>query len=90
MKLSPRQAIAQNCKECIYDSEAGGTWREQVEACKIITCNLHEHRPLTAKTRAFEKEKVLAMLTPAQREVALERNRISAENMRNIKNKGDL
>ena len=50
-KLTLKQAVKQNCKDCCYDPEAGGTWLQQVEACSITKCALWEHRPLTAATK---------------------------------------
>jgi hypothetical protein len=46
-KPSMRKAIDAFCKDCIYDPlSGGGTWREQVGACKDDLCPLHELRPL--------------------------------------------
>jgi len=42
------KAIAQNCKECIYDPTNGGTWREQVALCMISACPFYGVRPLPA------------------------------------------
>jgi len=46
-----RQAINEKCRDCIYDPQAGGTWRQQVEACTITECSLHPYRP-TSKPRS--------------------------------------
>jgi hypothetical protein len=47
-----RAAVDAMCKACIYDDQAPGTWRSQVEACAITACPLHEHRPkMTSKVR---------------------------------------
>ena len=78
-KVSPQRAIANHCKGCIYDSLAGGTWREQVEACPIVKCELYQHRPLTDKTRQFNREKYLASLTQGERDVILERQARSGQ-----------
>lgn len=40
------QAIAAKCRDCIYDSCAGGTWREQVGCCTAVGCPLWRFRPL--------------------------------------------
>lgn len=72
-KISPRQAIYLHCKSCIYDPLAGGTWREQTENCTIVGCDLYQHRPITAKTRKSEREKLLASLPPFEREIIEER-----------------
>lgn len=47
---SLKKAIEEKCKDCTYDPEAPGTWREQVEACSVKTCPLWEVRPLTVAT----------------------------------------
>lgn len=44
---SMRQAINNKCKECIYDSESAGNWRQQVEACTSKACPLFELRPIS-------------------------------------------
>ena len=36
--MSLRKRIDQNCKGCIYDSSAPGTWRQQVALCSIKSC----------------------------------------------------
>ena len=36
--MSLRKHINQNCKDCIYDSSAPGTWRQQVALCSIKSC----------------------------------------------------
>ena len=36
--MSLRKCIDQNCKDCIYDSSAPGTWRQQVSLCSIKSC----------------------------------------------------
>lgn len=43
---SLRQAINDKCKECIYDSRAEGTWRQQVKNCTSPGCKLYEVRPM--------------------------------------------
>lgn len=40
-----RKAVNAKCKDCIYDSCAKGTWREQVQMCTAIDCPLWEVRP---------------------------------------------
>ena len=45
-RISPRQAIANKCKDCIYDSEAAGSWRQQSAACTVVDCALWTFRPL--------------------------------------------
>mgnify|MGYP006924549733 CR=1 FL=1 len=45
---SLRDAINKHCKSCIYDEKAvgSGTWRQQVGACPVVSCELHGVRPL--------------------------------------------
>lgn len=83
---SPKKAIASHCKGCVYDSQSAGNWRQQVEACTITNCELYEHRPLTAKTRRFNNETRLAMLTQEQREIVEIRNSQRTLNMLNLRN----
>lgn len=40
-----RSAINEKCRDCIYDKCAPGNWRQQVTACRITSCSLHEYRP---------------------------------------------
>lgn len=89
MKLSPQKAIHQHCKWCIYDPLAGGTWAEQVENCQIVTCMLYEHRKLTAKTKRLQREKELALLTPAEREIVEIRARNFRERILNSQIQGE-
>jgi hypothetical protein len=43
---SLRSAINANCRNCIYDPlSLGGTWREQVAECSVISCALWTVRP---------------------------------------------
>ena len=42
---SKAKAIAAKCYDCIYDSLAGGTWREQVRNCTCESCPLYNVRP---------------------------------------------
>ena len=46
---SRRKAVDAQCKACIYDvgdSEAVGTWRQQVRDCKSTGCGLWDERPM--------------------------------------------
>ena len=36
--MSLRKPIDQNCKDCIYDSSAPGSWRQQVFLCCMKSC----------------------------------------------------
>lgn len=47
---SLRDAIDAKCKDCIYDSNADGTWRDQVEACTSGNCPLYDVRPKSWQT----------------------------------------
>lgn len=51
-----RKCIDEYCKGCIYDSEASGSWREQVEKCTAEECELWEVRPVTIGTK---KERII-------------------------------
>lgn len=46
-------AIAAFCRQCIYDRDACGTWREQVAACGTTACPLWRFRPLPANAPAW-------------------------------------
>ena len=45
--MSLRRRINQNCKACVWDNRAKGTWRQQVTLCAIKSCPFHEVRPKT-------------------------------------------
>jgi hypothetical protein len=47
---SLKKCIEAKCKDCTYDQEAPGTWREQVEACTVQKCPLWSVRPMTVAT----------------------------------------
>ena len=72
-KISAQKAINNHCKGCAYDPQDKGNWREQVESCTIINCELYFHRPLTAKTKKKERDIWLAGLSEEQRENELKR-----------------
>lgn len=57
--MSLRKAINTKCKECIYDENGKGTWRQQVEACTAYECPLYPVRPVSS-TAKDEDEKPLA------------------------------
>ena len=68
MKINTRkQAIDEKCKDCNYDSLAGGTWKEQIENCNSPDCSLYDFRPLTASTTKRKKEEKYALMTPEQK-----------------------
>jgi len=49
--MTRQKAIDTKCKDCIYDPEEDGTWRQQVKACDIESCALHPYRPMPYKVR---------------------------------------
>lgn len=54
--MSLRKAIDMKCKDCIYDSCAPGTWRQQVENCWDEGCPLWLVRPKATKKKDKESE----------------------------------
>ena len=46
-KAGLRGPVDAKCIECIYDPQADGTWRSQVNKCTSPTCSLFEVRPTT-------------------------------------------
>jgi len=55
-KNTRKQAIDQNCKECIYDEFGEGNWRQQVTDCRVTTCSLWEWRPISKPRKKVEVE----------------------------------
>ena len=47
--MSLRKAINQNCKDCVYDEIATGTWRQQASLCSVKSCALYEVRPKSTR-----------------------------------------
>ena len=47
--MSLRKAINQNCKDCVYDEIAAGTWRQQVTLCSVKSCALYDVRPKSTR-----------------------------------------
>jgi hypothetical protein len=43
---SLRQAINDQCKSCVYDKLAEGTWFNQIKNCQGYSCPLYPVRPL--------------------------------------------
>jgi len=43
--MTRQQAIEAKCKDCIYDPEVDGTWRQQAERCELVECSLWMFRP---------------------------------------------
>lgn len=50
-------AIAANCRDCIHDPAASGTWREQVSICALTACPLWRFRPLSSNAPAWIKSR---------------------------------
>ena len=48
-KPSLRKSIDANCKSCVYDALAPGTWKAQVTLCSVYSCKLFDVRPTTDK-----------------------------------------
>lgn len=46
-------AITRNCRDCIGDAAASGTWREQVSCCASTSCPFWTFRPLSANAPAW-------------------------------------
>ncbi len=44
---SLRKCVNDNCRSCIYDPQAAGTWRQQVTLCTVKNCALYPVRPVT-------------------------------------------
>lgn len=62
--MTRTEAINAKCKDCIYDNEERGTWREQCTACNQVKCPLYPFRPLAEgikRSEAIESDKVLAI-----------------------------
>lgn len=51
MAISMKKAIAEKCKDCIYDPLSGlGTWLQQVTGCTSPNCALYPFRPVSSKS----------------------------------------
>ncbi len=84
--LSIKKAVAAHCKGCTYDPLDTGNWLQQVERCSITSCSLHEHRPLSGKTKRFLREKSLAMLQEAERQLIQIRSENAAKRLQESRN----
>ena len=51
-----REAINEQCRECIYDVRGHGTWRQQIEDCTSKDCSLYPVRPITSNTTKLRAE----------------------------------
>ena len=47
--MSLRKCINEKCRDCIYDSFAPGTWRQQVSLCSVKSCALYDVRPKSTR-----------------------------------------
>ena len=47
---SLKKCIEAKCKDCTYDHAIAGSWRSQVEDCRVFSCALWEVRPITMET----------------------------------------
>lgn len=53
-KPSLRKSINAMCKNCTYDSQDKGTWRQQTENCNITRCPLWLVRPKSTKKETVQ------------------------------------
>lgn len=65
--VSLRNAIDENCRNCIYDDKAEGTWRQQVTLCSVTSCAIYPVRPVT-KSQIPESTLDYYNVTGAERE----------------------
>ena len=56
--MTRQQAINQKCRECVYDDQDDGTWRQQVERCDLSDCALYEFRPIATLIMNYITEKI--------------------------------
>lgn len=68
--VSPRQAIARKCKDCTYDTEAAGNWRQQTATCPIVDCPLWMFRPLHSSAPTWLAERDVSRLPGNWRSLA--------------------
>jgi hypothetical protein len=54
--MSRKAAIEAKCKDCIWDPEEPGNWRQQTGACTIRTCSLWPYRPRSAAPMPLPSE----------------------------------
>jgi hypothetical protein len=66
--MTKQEAINAKCKDCNYDNNDVGSWREQVESCKSTDCALWEYRPLTSGTIKANQEIKIQQMTPDELE----------------------
>lgn len=56
MAHSLRKLINEKCKDCSYDPLDKGTWKAQVEDCRVTKCPLYPVRPVSRKKEIPAKE----------------------------------
>jgi len=55
---SLKKCVEAKCKDCTYDQASPGSWRQQVEDCRVTSCPLWIVRPVTMETvNARRKDK---------------------------------
>lgn len=68
VRVGLRAAINAHCRDCIYDPKSGGgTWREQVAQCSVISCALWPIRPAPASGPYANPPRNPATVTPEWR-----------------------
>lgn len=55
MAVSLRKCINDKCKQCTYDPLGEGNWRQQVGACRVVSCPLYPVRPVSKPQKAKGK-----------------------------------
>jgi len=73
--MTRQKAIEAKCKDCIYDSLAGGTWRQQTEECAATECPLHPYRPVTQAKKKERAEARVQAMSEGDRLIFLEKQR---------------
>ncbi len=71
--MSLRKAIDGKCRDCIYDPDAPGSWRQQTHSCNDTSCPLHAVQPKAAKPLTREALERYHNHIPENVEVADER-----------------
>jgi hypothetical protein len=70
---SLKKCIEEKCKDCTYDQFVPGSWRSQVESCRVFSCPLWEVRPVTMETMLARRNGTApAVATPAKADAALD------------------
>jgi hypothetical protein len=83
--ISLRKALLINCTDCVYDPQAKGTARYQIENCNCPACEFYDHRPRSKEARAKIRADYLATLTPEQLELERIKTAQKSERMRLIR-----